>query len=103
MNVTLAPDTEALLVARAKQEGESASALAERIIVDYLIESGVLVPPILSLRDDDVDGLNDAIAVGEADFAAGRYKTAEQVRAGMRVRHGAKVCNAFAFLDTLAL
>ena len=84
MSITLElpPDVEASL-----QEQAAARGMALADYVRELVEQDAL-PPVPHVADDDAEGLAALIAEGEADFAAGRFKTSEQFRDGVKQRHG---------------
>lgn len=53
-----------------------------------MAKSKAAPPGIVSLTDGDEAGYAAAIASGDADFAAGRFKSLEQVKANTKERFG---------------
>lgn len=89
MPISITAETEAKLRERASHNGQDINSFAERILADYLEgRIGHFLPNVLSISDEDADALDDAVAAGDADFATGRFKSLEELRADKRERFG---------------
>ena len=89
MAIVLTAETESKLRDRADREGRDPDSLAEAVLSAFLSGKAVrLGPDIPYVDDDDYATLNVLIAEAEADFAAGRFKTLDQIRVAKREQFG---------------
>jgi predicted transcriptional regulator len=77
----LSPVTEARLRARAEQIGQDVNDFAEALLLDGLVEN-------ITLSSDELAVIDAGIARGEADFAAGRFRSLDEVIADKKSRFG---------------
>lgn len=81
MTIALSPEMEARLRAEAEKNGQSVDELAEAILSDALTVSPTISP-------EELAHIDAGIARAEADFAAGRFRTLEEVIADKKARFG---------------
>jgi predicted transcriptional regulator len=81
MTIALSPEIEARLRAEAEKIGQSVDDLAEALLSEALTSSLPISPEELAQNDA-------GIARAEADFAAGRFRTLEEVIADKKARFG---------------
>ena len=86
ITITLPPDVEAALRAEAlAQDRDVADVAADRLAAAYAVAGA---PPVPEVADDDAEGYAALVAGGDADFAAGRFKSYEAVREAASRRRG---------------
>ena len=89
MAIVISAETEMKLRDRADREGRDPVSLAEAVLSAFLSSRGALLgPDIPYVDDDDYVTLDALIAQADAEFAAGRFKSLDQVRVAKREQFG---------------